>query len=252
MYAYYCGSYVVLKGTEYDDKPHRHFMKHIVIGLKEKAHCRIENKEIYSKCILIQANVEHQIYKSDKEILLYLIPDCCDIGRDMEFRFFQNDSSYILQDSIISNLQKNLERDFALVREETDYFLIFEKLLMELSIDINKKHIRDLRVLKSMEYITENAVKEINMKEIAASVFISPSRLSHLFKDETGVTIKNYLLLHRILIALRLIFEGKNITQACMQAGFSSPSHFADTIHKWFGLSAKRSMDYMKEKIISI
>lgn len=252
MYAYYCGSYVVLKGTEYDDKPHKHFMKHIVIGLKEEAHCMIEGKEIYSKCILIQANMDHQIYKSNKEILLYLIPDCSDIGREMELRFFQNGSNYILQDSVISSLGENLERDFIFSRENSDYFLIFQKLLMELSIDINKKHIMDVRVIKSMKYIAENAKNEISMREIASAVFISPSRLSHLFKCETGVTIKNYVLLQRILIALRLIFEGKNITQACMQSGFSSPSHFADTIHKWFGLSAKRSMDYMKEKIISI
>lgn len=253
MNAYYCGTYVVLEGTEYDDEMHRHLIKHILIGLEEDVHCVVAGQEIYCKGIIIQSNVEHEIYKSDKEMLLFLVPDCCNIGRDMEVKYFKKNPYYILSDDTIINLRKKWQSSILSVNSKWDYFIIFQKLLRCLPVDLNKRYLRDIRVLKSMNYISKNIEKEkLCLEEIASYVLISSSRLSHLFKEETGVTMKNYILLCRILKAIELIIEGKNVTQACMQAGFSSPSHFADTIKKWFGLSAKRSMDYMKEKIFSI
>lgn len=251
--AYYCGNYVVLKGTEYEDEMHRHLMKHILIGLEEDTHCIVAGREIYCKGILIQSNVEHKIYKSNKEMLLFLIPDCCNLGRDMETRYFKENTYYILPDDVIKGLCKEWQKSILSVENKQDYFIIFQSLLRCIPIDLNKKYIRDIRVLKSMAYILKNIEKEkLSLKEIALYASISSSRLSHLFKEETGVTIKNYVLLCRILKAIELIMQRKNITQACMQAGFSSSSHFADTVKKWFGLSAKRSMNYMKEKIFSI
>lgn len=251
--AYYYGTYVVLKGTEYEDEMHRHLMKHILIGLEEYTHCIVSGREIFCDGILIQSNVEHKIYKSNKEMLLFLIPDCCNLGRDMETKYFKENSYYILTDDVIESLRKEWKKSILSVKNNKDYFIIFENLLRYIPTDLNKKCIRDIRVLKSMAYILKNIEKEkLSLKEIAFYTSISSSRLSHLFKEETGVTIKDYILLCRILKAIELIMQGRNITQACMQAGFSSPSHFADTIKKWFGLSAKKSMDYMKENIFSI
>ncbi|NQX46577.1 helix-turn-helix transcriptional regulator [Paenibacillus tritici] len=54
---------------------------------------------------------------------------------------------------------------------------------------------------------------------------LSNSRLSHLFKENTGISLSGYMVLHKLQKATYLIFEGLSITDAAMAAGFDSPSH---------------------------
>lgn len=122
--AYYCGVYTVLKGTKYEDEIHKHLMKHILIGLEEDSHCIVAGQEIYCKGILIQSNVEHKIYKSDKKMLLFLVSDCCNIGRDMEFKYFNANSYFILPDDIVIKLREKWEHSFLTIKNEHDYFFL--------------------------------------------------------------------------------------------------------------------------------
>ncbi|WP_216857302.1 helix-turn-helix domain-containing protein [Paenibacillus tritici] len=49
--------------------------------------------------------------------------------------------------------------------------------------------------------------------------------MSHLFKENTGISLSGYMVLHKLQKATYLIFEGLSITDAAMAAGFDSPSH---------------------------
>ena len=60
----------------------------------------------------------------------------------------------------------------------------------------------------------------------------------HLFKEETGDTIGNYITNKRLILARRMIAEGKPVTQACYEAGFTSYSNFSRAYKKCFGETA--------------
>ena len=74
------------------------------------------------------------------------------------------------------------------------------------------------------------------------NVFLSSSRLSHLFKEQTGIPLKSYIILHQMERAFDELFAGKNITESSMIAGFDSPSHFASTVKKMMGMTVSLSL----------
>lgn len=253
MLTFYNSQYIVIIGHEFDDAPHQHFMKHILIALEGTAKCMIAGNEVESRGILIQSSVQHQVYESNQDMLLFLIPDCSDFGRYIEMKYLSGESYYILTEVIMKQLIQLWSEKSIDNTTEKQWKEIFQSTFACFSYNMNKSYIRDERVLEAMKFISSSIENgSLRRKEIAAHVSVSPDRLSHIMKEETGMTIRDYILLCKIKKAIELMMNGNSITCACMQAGFSSSSHFADTIRKCFGLSAKRTMDYMKGKIISI
>lgn len=94
-----------------------------------------------------------------------------------------------------------------------------------------------------MEEIDAFKYTDKKVSDIARSYGYSESYLTHLFKKETGVPLKNYMLMRQFEYAWTLISKGCKITEAAMEAGFSSSSHFSDVCQKLTGISA---MDVMK------
>lgn len=59
-----------------------------------------------------------------------------------------------------------------------------------------------------------------------------------MFKDETGIPLKSYIVIHKLYGAYESIFNGVNITTAALNAGFDNPSHLAYTNKMITGMSA--------------
>ena len=52
------------------------------------------------------------------------------------------------------------------------------------------------------------------------------------------MTFAAYLIYQRIMYVYAQMFRGKTITEAALEAGFSSSAHFADVNRRVFGLAA--------------
>jgi len=96
----------------------------------------------------------------------------------------------------------------------------------------------DPRVLRILNRCDHFQYLNIKVKEIAREMNYSESLITHLFKRETGVSLKSYLLLRKVEFVWKQIASGKRITTAVMEGGFASPSHFSDTCKKLTGISA--------------
>ena len=88
-----------------------------------------------------------------------------------------------------------------------------------------------------MAYIRARAPEPVSCKEAADAVFLSQGRFSHLFKEQVGMTFAAYLIYQRILYVYAGVLQGKSITAAALDAGFSSSAHFADVNRRVFGTS---------------
>ena len=74
------------------------------------------------------------------------------------------------------------------------------------------------------------------LKGLAAQVGLSPSRLRHLFRQGTGISLRNYLRWQRLLSALHWSAEGLSLTEAAHAAGFSDSAHLSRFFRASFGL----------------
>ena len=97
--------------------------------------------------------------------------------------------------------------------------------------------VEDPRVVKLIREIREYRHLEKRLKEIADEYEVSESRLSHIFKETVGVSLKGYLMIAQMKYAYSLVMEGKSKTYAALEAGFASPAHLAYICKKHMGIS---------------
>ena len=96
----------------------------------------------------------------------------------------------------------------------------------------------DERVEAALKYVRSNLSEPLTCSDVAKHVFLSEGRFSHLFKEQAGMTFAAYLIYQRVMKTYVEIINGKSITEAAIEAGFSSSTHFAETSKRLFGLSA--------------
>lgn len=77
-----------------------------------------------------------------------------------------------------------------------------------------------------IRYINQNAAQPLSLDQLAEVFGISKFVLLHEFKDYTGMSVYQYILTRRILLAQQLIQQGVKPNQACEQSGFTDYTSF--------------------------
>jgi len=96
----------------------------------------------------------------------------------------------------------------------------------------------DPRIRRIIDHAAENLDGPVSLIEAARGIYLSPSRLRHLFVEQTGLPFKTYLLWLRLVRALETYSSGSSLTEAAHLAGFSDSAHFSRTFRRTFGLPA--------------
>lgn len=92
------------------------------------------------------------------------------------------------------------------------------------------------RVDKVIALLRDKLAEPPTLEEIGRAVGCSPFHLSRTFSATTGLTISQYLRQLRMERAAELLKSGKfNVTEAALEVGYSSLSHFSQTFHETFG-----------------
>jgi len=87
-----------------------------------------------------------------------------------------------------------------------------------------------------METVARNLDKPHFVKDLAAQLRLGPSRLEHVFKQETGQTIKAYVRAARLKKAKHLLQDHTlGVKEVAAAVGYSDASDFAHHFRKRFG-----------------
>jgi AraC-like DNA-binding protein len=89
------------------------------------------------------------------------------------------------------------------------------------------------RLKRVLDYIAESLGENISLSQLAAIAGMSPHYFSELFKQSTGRTPHNYVLLQRVERAKQHLRDPKgSIIDAGLNSGLQNPSHFARVFRK--------------------
>lgn len=97
------------------------------------------------------------------------------------------------------------------------------------------RHSNDKRltVRKVHNYIEKHLESALSREEVAREVGLSPSRLSHLIKEETNQSLSDIVKRFRLDHACQLLLRtDKSISEIAIEAGFCDQSHFTKVFHK--------------------
>jgi AraC family transcriptional regulator len=99
-----------------------------------------------------------------------------------------------------------------------------------------QKRVAQERVARVKELMQSNLENPISLQELGRQIGCSPFYLSRIFSQETGMSIPRFLRQIRIEKAAQLLKSGKcNVTEAAMEVGYSSASHFTKAFHETMG-----------------
>lgn len=92
-------------------------------------------------------------------------------------------------------------------------------------------------VLNIMEFIQKHFQENISLQDIAEAVRLSEGHTRKCFKQETGITVVDYLTDYRIGRAKELMEAGEKITSIFEKVGFASSQYFSYVFKKKEGIS---------------
>ena len=246
-----------IRAAYQNPRPHRHFAAHVLIGLDGPFITEIDGKHMQATGIAIASNVVHTV-RTDADLLVIFIDELTPMARFVKYVLLQGMSCRSLGKetaAAVSGLWQNVRTEEEAVRaaKGTGNLLGLEKLVPPeedsrvLAAAAYMKRAQALeaeRVLAAAAYMKRaQALEAVTIQEVAQAVHLSPSRLTHLFHQETGISPRLYLANLKLERAFYRMQEGMTLTEACMAAGFATPSHMADTSQNLLGLS----MSYVKE-----
>ncbi len=99
----------------------------------------------------------------------------------------------------------------------------------------------DRRIKRVTSVLDEHYKDPPSLEQLAGGVGLSVSRLSHLFREETGMSIQGYVLERRLLAAgMMLVQTHERISQIAYRVGFGDVSNFNHAFKRRFGMSPRQ------------
>lgn len=107
----------------------------------------------------------------------------------------------------------------------------------------------DIRMQQMMQYIIANLTEEINLTDLADSMYVSTSTLSRIFKKNTGVYFADYVTRLRLQPSLRLLTStNQSMTQIALSCGFTNSASFNRAFRKEMNMSPSKYREIYKKE----
>ena len=104
-------------------------------------------------------------------------------------------------------------------------------------------------VFKTMDYIRSNCLRRITLEEIAGEVYLSKSYLSSIFKQETGMSITDYINQARVNHSKKLLTAtAMPLIDIANECCFGDQSYFSRVFKKYQGVSPKKYRDDLSQR----
>lgn len=209
---------------------HRHMAAHIIISIGGKMCVESDGVEYQCHGVMVPSGTLHMVNTYGTPALVFLYDCTTNIAKQIQTICCI--SGECCQKVVASYT------NFEQVCTSDDYCRFERYVLTQLGFIITTPCMRDERIISAMKYIRSMLSERLSCKTVADAVYLSQSRFSHLFKEQVGMTFAAYLIYQRIMYVYAQILQGKAITDAALEAGFSSSAHFADVNRRVFGLPA--------------
>ena len=209
---------------------HNHLAVHFIAGLDGPIHCVAGGDIFDTDAVFIASDVMHTAYAESGDMLVFLFDAAGSIAKEAEKRYLCGKPYCCAGSETAVKLREIWKQN-----SPADSDRLITQLL---GLDTVSILPRDERITEVLEYLrTLDEIPEDIITRLCGKVCLSPSRLSHLFKENAGISLHRYLAMDKMRKGYIHYQKYGNITEASMRAGFDSPSHFAATCKRMFGIS---------------
>ncbi len=215
-------------------KTHRHLASHLILAPDGEMEWTVAGETVKCRGIYIDGNVEH-VCRGGGRFAVFLFVKTSDYACSMERELLRGKLFALLSDEIAV-------RAGALIGESGASPAVLDAKILELCrFNRDQKRSYDPRIAEAIEAVERTETISNDMIALLSKqACLSQSRFSHLFKEETGMSLAGYFAFEKLRKTYRHLLRGMSITESCMLAGFASPSHCAASCQRMFGLSLRK------------
>jgi len=209
-----------------------HLALHLIVGLGGGLHCTVAGVGFDADAVFIASDIPHTAYSDSGEMLVFLFDSTSRYAYEINRRFLHGNSHACLDSERVQKIISLWKAHLDSIRDADRAILEYLCLSKDSDLQLDERVAEVLTILKEMDEVPEDAVNYL-----CGRVCLSQSQLSHLFKENLGISLSRYLAWEKMRKGYIRFQQYGNITEAAMRAGFDSPSHFAATCKRMFGIS---------------
>ena len=222
--------HIMMRAEYRTPDPHSHLAVHFIAGLDGPVHCVVSGDSFDADAVFIASDVVHTAYAETGDMLVFLFDTAGSIAEEAQKQYLCGRPYFCGDKETVEKLREIWKNNPPAQADS-----LIPQLL---GLDTVGNTLRDERISQVLEYLRSlDEVPEDITAQLCAKVCLSPSRLSHLFKENVGISLHRYLAMDKMRKGYIHFQKYGNITEASMRAGFDSPSHFAATCKRMFGIS---------------
>jgi AraC-like DNA-binding protein len=219
-----------------DPQFHSHHAIQITVSLAGSLLLATEDRAIAAPAVAVAADARHRFEADGVMVFVFVEPESR-AGRALGTALFGSGPLAELPlDRVLTALEPLLAT-FDAGLEPERLLRAGEDALAAL-VPAGEAALPDPRVRRIIDHAATNFDPSLTRAAACAGVYLSPSRLRHLFVEQTGLAYKTYVLWLRLVRALQVYAEGRNLTEAAHAAGFADSAHFSRAFKRNFGLPA--------------
>lgn len=215
---------------------HAHHALQVVIGLGGRFQLWLDDVTLAENVMAVAPDASHRFEAQGVYAILFVEPESA-AGRAVTRSVLGEAALSAVPDDIIARLADPLQTLSQAPKPEGDALIAIGQEMIDRLVGDEHHEPVDPRVRDVIAWVAGHQEDRMVLADAAEVAGLSPSRLSHLFVEQTGLSFKTYLLWVRLTRALQLMSAGSNLTEAAHGAGFSDSAHFSRTFRRMFGVA---------------
>ena len=206
----------------------------LLIGAEQALTVTVEGELVRSRALLVGPNVSRQLVAENAGFYSLTLdpahPGCRHLRGQIPAGKSFLDVGAKLDASAINNVRLALqgEADCAASRKTSDALLshFFPGALAAPAIEP--------RVTMTAAWLREHLPPRVDMRQLSQLCQLSAGRLTHLFSEELGVSIRSYLRWVKMCKAVELLGSRRTVTEVAATIGFADAAHFTRALRSYY------------------
>ena len=223
-------------GTIADTAVHRHHAVQLVFSLDGSFSIDTETDSFSANAVLIGSDTPHRLKGQSGTQVLVLVESGSDTASRLK-AVLNGKGIITISEELLS---KDASSEFLSIISSstcnTDILAALNSIINAIAHGADNPNSIDPRIEKARDLINSLPEKKIFAHDIAETLLLSETRFIHLFKQETGIPFRRYVLWKRMMDSILVLLDTADITRAAHEAGFADSSHLARTFKENFGI----------------
>jgi len=196
----------------------------LVIGVDTDVEVHVDGECARARAILVAPNVVHSMRARGVAVACFAEPGA------MHVPYRADDTRIVIPSSAIAASLRSLATGVVRGRAVDDSSAAAEAYGL---LRLEGPSRVDRRVEQALVAVA--ADPDASFDRIALAQRLSSTRLRHLVRESTGLSLRRHRLWHRTLAATEHVVQGAMLTQAAADAGFADLAHFTRSFAGFFG-----------------